>query len=59
VYSETPPQPQDGARRDIMYVPTELELTLESGRKLRTKTKFIYKEDPVIERIEPIKSILR
>jgi len=42
-----------------MYVPTELELTLESGRKLRTKTKFIYKEDPVIERIEPIKSILR
>ena len=59
MYSETPPQPYDGDRRGILYVPTELELTLETGRKLRTETKFIYKDDPVIERIEPIKSILR
>ena len=41
-----------------MNVPTELKLTLESGHKLRTNTKFLYKEDPVVERIEPEKSFL-
>ena len=57
MYSETPAE--YNTKGNIMNVPTELEVTLEGGRKVKTKTKFIYKEDPVVERIEPERSFLR
>ena len=42
-----------------MNVATALNVTLESGYELRTKMQFVYKEDPVVEKIEPEHSFVR
>ena len=59
VCSMTPPLTNLTGTKDIMNVPTELVVTLESGYELRTKMTFTYKEDPVVLSIHPERSILR
>ena len=59
VYALTPRLTDASGRKDIMNVPTKLRVTLESRFELKTRETFVYKEDPVVERIEPQQSILR
>ncbi|KAI0234412.1 hypothetical protein LSAT2_015310 [Lamellibrachia satsuma] len=58
IYSVTTSLTDATGRRDIMNVPTQLRVTLESGYELRTQTNFVYREDPIVERIEPRQSIV-
>ena len=55
----SPPLTNSTGTADIMDVPTKLNVVLENGYELELETEFLYKEDPVIERIEPKRSFLR
>ena len=59
VYAITPRLTHASGRKDIMNVPTQLRVMLESGFELKTRDTFVFKEDPIVERIEPQQSIVR